>query len=117
FTGPGAGASIAGSPVLASIGAAGAVSQAVTANATPGGPYTVNVTASGVAAGTSFSLTNVGPATHFAVSAPASATAGSAFSFTVTALDASNNIANGYAGTVHFTSSDGQATSGSGLPN
>ena len=49
-------------------------------------------------------------ATHLAVSAPATATAGSAFSFTVTALDAFNNTATGYAGTVHFTSSDGAAT-------
>jgi hypothetical protein len=49
------------------------------------------------------------PATHFLVSAPASATAGVAFNFTVTALDQFNNTATGYAGTVHFTSSDGQA--------
>jgi CSLREA domain-containing protein len=49
------------------------------------------------------------PATHFAVSAPATATAGSAFSFTVTALDVNNSTATGYAGTVHFTSSDGAA--------
>ena len=51
-----------------------------------------------------------GPAaTHFAVSAPASATAGTAFGFTVTALDQFNNTATGYHGTVHFTSSDGAA--------
>src|SRR5262249_58517884 len=49
-------------------------------------------------------------ATHFAVSAPSSATAGSAFTFTVTALDQFNNTATGYGGTVHFTSSDGAAT-------
>src|SRR5207253_1363568 len=48
-------------------------------------------------------------ATHFTVSAPASATAGTAFSFTVTALDALNNTATGYTGTVHFTSTDAQA--------
>ena len=51
-----------------------------------------------------------GPATDFAVSAPASATAGTAFAFTVTALDQFNNTATSYAGTVHFTSSDGAAT-------
>jgi hypothetical protein len=51
-----------------------------------------------------------GAATHFAVSVPASTTAGTAFSFTVTAKDSSNNTATGYGGTVHFTSSDGQAT-------
>src|SRR5262249_54763704 len=46
----------------------------------------------------------------YSVSAPASASAGSAFSFTVAALDAFNNVATGYAGTAHFSSSDGQAT-------
>jgi hypothetical protein len=50
-----------------------------------------------------------GVATHFSVSAPASTTAGSAFSVTLTALDAFNNKATGYTGTVHFTSSDGAA--------
>src|SRR5262249_4587628 len=49
-------------------------------------------------------------ATHFLVSAPSSATAGSAFNFTVTAQDQFNNTATSYAGTVHFTSSDGNAT-------
>jgi hypothetical protein len=48
-------------------------------------------------------------ATHFAVTAPATASAGMAFSFTVTALDSSNNIAAGYSGTAHFTSTDAQA--------
>jgi hypothetical protein len=51
-----------------------------------------------------------GAATHFTVSAPASATAGVAFNFTVTAFDVFNNIATGYGGTVHFTSTDAQAT-------
>lgn len=48
-------------------------------------------------------------ATHFSVSAPASATPGASFSFTVTALDSANNAVSAYSGTVHFTSSDGQA--------
>jgi hypothetical protein len=48
-------------------------------------------------------------ATHLAVSAPASVTAGTPFSLTVTALDASNNQATGYTGTIQFTSTDGQA--------
>jgi hypothetical protein len=46
-------------------------------------------------------------ATHFTVSAPGSATAGTAFNFTVTAADQFNNTATSYSGTVHFTSSDG----------
>jgi hypothetical protein len=60
--------------------------------------------------GTSNTTTvSAGAATHFSVSAPAAATAGSAFSFTVRALDQFDNTANGYSGTVHFSSSDGQA--------
>jgi hypothetical protein len=50
------------------------------------------------------------PATHFMVTAPPTATAGTAFSFTVTALDATNAVDTTYAGTVHFTSSDTAAT-------
>jgi LPXTG-motif cell wall-anchored protein len=50
-----------------------------------------------------------GPATHFMVTAPANATAGASFSVSVTALDAANATAVGYAGTVHFTSTDGAA--------
>jgi DNA/RNA endonuclease G (NUC1)/fibronectin type 3 domain-containing protein len=45
------------------------------------------------------------PATHFSLSLPASATNGTPFNVTVTALDASNATAIGYTGTVHFTSS------------
>lgn len=48
-------------------------------------------------------------ATHFSVTAPASATAGTSFGVMVVALDASNNTAAAYSGTVHFTSSDAQA--------
>jgi hypothetical protein len=48
-------------------------------------------------------------ATHFSVSTSATATAGTALSVTVTALDPFNNTATSYTGTVHFTSSDPQA--------
>ena len=48
-------------------------------------------------------------ATHFGVGAPAVVLTNASFSFTVTALDPFNNVATGYAGTVHFTSSDGAA--------
>jgi hypothetical protein len=50
-------------------------------------------------------------ASHFNVSAPASATAGAPFGITVSALDANGSTATGYNGTVHFTTSD----SGSGV--
>ncbi|MGA7928084.1 MAG: glycosyl hydrolase family 28-related protein [Candidatus Sulfotelmatobacter sp.] len=46
------------------------------------------------------------PATQFSVSGPASSGAGFAFTFTVTAFDAANNVATSYSGMVHFTSSD-----------
>jgi hypothetical protein len=59
--------------------------------------------------GTAIAVLVSGPATHFAVTSPTNATAGMAVSFTVVALDASNNEATGYTGTVHFTSTDGQA--------
>jgi hypothetical protein len=42
-------------------------------------------------------------------SVPTSATAGSGFTMTVTALDAYGNIATGFSGAVHFSSSDPQA--------
>ena len=48
-------------------------------------------------------------ATHFFVTAPATADTGSVFSFTVTALDDMDNVASGYSGTVRFTSTDGKA--------
>jgi hypothetical protein len=48
-------------------------------------------------------------ATHFRVTAPATASAGTPFSITVVALDASNQTVASYAGTVHLTCSDSQA--------
>jgi hypothetical protein len=53
-----------------------------------------------------------GSGTHFAISHPSTVTAGGSVSITVSALDAGNNPANSYTGTVHFSSSDPQA----GLP-
>ena len=43
---------------------------------------------------------------RLAVSAPASVTAGTPFSVTVSAVDAFNNVATTYRGTVHFTTTD-----------
>jgi hypothetical protein len=49
-------------------------------------------------------------ATHFSVTAATSTpTAGTPFNITVTALDSSNSVVSTYTGTVHFTSSNGQA--------
>jgi hypothetical protein len=49
-------------------------------------------------------------ATHFSVTAPANATAGAAFSYTVTALSASNQVVPGYMGTITLTTSDANGT-------
>ena len=56
-----------------------------------------------------FTLTNLpGPATHLTVTPSTnSVTAGNSFSLTVTARDQYNNVATGYTGTAHFTSTDG----------
>jgi hypothetical protein len=50
-----------------------------------------------------------GAATHFMITAPTDVTAGTSFSITVTALDAEDNQATGYGGTVHFTGTDAAA--------
>jgi hypothetical protein len=80
------------------------------------GSQTVTVTdkASGTVTGTSGPVT-VTPAAAVSfvfISAPSSASKGTAFSFTVKAVDAYGNVDTGYLGTVHFTSSDTLA----GLP-
>jgi hypothetical protein len=53
---------------------------------------------------------NPGKAVRLSISGPSSVTHGVPFTITVTALDAYGNVATGYAGTVHFTSSDGAAS-------
>ncbi|MGH7637677.1 MAG: hypothetical protein ACREOK_08490, partial [Gemmatimonadaceae bacterium] len=50
-----------------------------------------------------------GPATALQVRGPETSIAGATGSLTVTALDASGNVATGYAGTIAFTSTDPQA--------
>ena len=52
------------------------------------------------------------PATHLGVEAPVTMVPGSTVALTVFALDANNNAAAGYAGTVQLTSSDPTATLG-----
>ena len=56
---------------------------------------------------TGLNLTIVAPATHFQVTGLSGSTvAGTPLTVTVTALDAYNNVASLYTGTVHFTSTD-----------
>ena len=90
-----------------------ATASQFTANHTSGS-YSVTAAVTGLGSAT-FSLTNnPDVVTHFGVVAPPSTTAGSAFSFTVTAQDQFNNTVTGYAGTVGFTKTDGGA--GSAVP-
>jgi hypothetical protein len=77
------------------------------------GSHTITATDTVTAATTGSSAAvavTAAAATHLAVAAPASTPIGSAFNITVTALDAFNNTAKTYAGTVHFTSTDPGAT-------
>jgi hypothetical protein len=71
---------------------------------------TITATDTASLTGTSNSI-NVaaGPATHLTVSAPSAASAAVPFNVTVTAYDAYKNVAAGYAGMVHFASTDSQA--------
>src|SRR5207248_2500995 len=76
------------------------------------GNQTVTVTDTSNSNLTASATVAVSPAAakHFAVSAPAGATAGIAFNFSVTALDDFGNTATSYSGTVRFSSSDAQAS-------
>jgi hypothetical protein len=88
-----------------------ATPPAFTASNTAGGPYTVSATAAGYAGSADYSLTNTpGTATQLIVTAPPNATAGSAFTVTVTAKDQFGNTNTTYTGTIHFTSTDGGPT-------
>jgi hypothetical protein len=86
----------------------------ITATAPAGSAGTIDVrvtTPGGTSPATSADVyTYTGPATHFAVTATSPQTVGTMFTFTVTALDAWDNTATDYPGTVHFTSSDLAAT-------
>lgn len=73
------------------------------------GTYTYSVTAvfrSWTATSAASAAVAVNPIASFTVTAPASVTAGTPFSVTVTAKNAANATITGYVGSVHFTSSD-----------
>jgi hypothetical protein len=76
-----------------------------------GNGYTLTSSSGSLTGATSASFNITAPVTtHYSVSAPASSMAGASFSLTVTALDASGHVVPGYTGTVHFSSSDANAT-------
>jgi ELWxxDGT repeat protein len=82
----------------------------VTLDKAGGQSVTVVDTSNGSIAGTtSVSLSAAAVSSFTATGFPSPTTAGNAGNITITALDAYGNIATGYTGTVHFTSSDAQA--------
>jgi hypothetical protein len=94
---------------LVTTNAQGIAAPTFRANTAAGGSYTVTATAGDLSGSpASFSLTNTpNAARSFVVSGfPSSTAASAASSFTVTALDQYDNVATGYRGTVHFTSTD-----------
>jgi predicted outer membrane repeat protein len=82
----------------------------LTVSTTPGNGVTLGASVPVVGTttlnATSSSFNVIGPATRLFVSAPLSTTVGVPISVTVTAYDVDGDIATGYAGTVHFTSTD-----------
>jgi hypothetical protein len=71
------------------------------------GALGARVASNGQSNGAAVQIANVlGVATHFQLAASSPQTAGGAFNVAATALDALNQTATGYLGTVHFSSSD-----------
>ncbi|QJW98077.1 beta strand repeat-containing protein [Frigoriglobus tundricola] len=88
---------------------AGAHTFTVTLKTAGSKSVTVTDTVTGGITGTATTTVSASSASVLQVSEPTTATVGSSFSVTVTAKDAYGNVATGYLGTVHFTSTDGQA--------
>ncbi len=73
------------------------------------GSQTITVNGPSLLTGSAAVTVVAGAPARFIVAAPASTTAGSPSTLTVTAQDNYGNLASGYTGTVHLTSSDTQA--------
>jgi len=81
------------------------ITNIVLTEAGPGATVTVSATELGLNDTTDIAVTP-GPATQLSISGPASATAGTPFSVTVSARDEYDNVALDYRGGVRFTSND-----------
>jgi hypothetical protein len=86
----------------------------VTLKTVAGNPWTITATdtAHPITGASAPIAVSAGPSSFFTVAVPVTATTGSPVPITVTAKDAYGNIATGYTGHVHFTSTDSAA----GLP-
>jgi len=69
-------------------------------------PGTSNITAKQASVTSPAAVLTVTGATHFTVSSPVNALAGTSFSVTIFAEDQFNTVVPGYTGTAHFTSTD-----------
>jgi hypothetical protein len=87
----------------------GARTFSATLKSIGGQTMTATDTVTASISGTSLAIAVNAPPSHFSVSAPSTVRGGTAFKFTVTALDAANNVVANYSGTVHFSSTDGLA--------
>ena len=84
------------------------------------GTYAVTASDAALASSGASNSVTISPAaaSHLVLSGyPSPTTAGVAQKITVTAEDRYGNVATGYTGTIHFTSSDGHATVPGGLPS
>jgi large repetitive protein len=72
--------------------------------------YAGDANAPAISSGVFVFLVTPGPAQTLQITVPATATAGTAFNFTLTAYDQFGNVATGYTGTVVFRSTDIAAT-------
>ncbi|MEY2518471.1 MAG: hypothetical protein QOF24_230 [Verrucomicrobiota bacterium] len=98
---------VTGSGTTYNVAVSGMTSQGtVTATVPAGGSTDAAGNTSTVSTSTDNTVTFNTLATHFTVTAPASAIPGTSFTFTVAALDQFNNPPTNYPGTVHFSSTD-----------
>jgi hypothetical protein len=102
----------AGGSSTASVTASGGVATFAALTIDRAGSYTLKVTDGSLmpASSGSFIVRAAAAGTVSVTGFPTSTTAGASHNFTVTLRDLYGNIATGYTGTVHFTSSDHKAT-------
>jgi hypothetical protein len=89
---------------------AGSSSTTFTYRDTVAGTPTISVSAPNLTGASQQETINPGPAASLSAAAPGVVTHGVAFNLTVTARDSFGNVARGYTGTVHFTSTDSAGT-------
>src|SRR5262249_23537479 len=74
------------------------------------GSYAITATAGSYSGASDPITVHAGAAVYFTTTAPTNALTGNSINTTVTAYDLYNNVATGYTGLVHFSSSDSKAS-------